>query len=124
MRSFALVRTEGWSYRREISHISHFWPTCPDVAQVECEIFVKFTRGNLRPPIAVSQKFHTSSVVTRWLLQAEFRECVPVVDSCRICTRGVILESVLRYLCPTSDFLVAEINILLTLVLCVISSER
>ena len=30
-------------------------------------------------------------------VQAEFRECVPVVDSCRICTRGVILESVLRY---------------------------
>ena len=33
----------------------------------------------------------------RAVLQAEFRECVPVVDSCRICTRGVILESVLRY---------------------------
>ena len=33
----------------------------------------------------------------RVFLQAEFRECVPVVDSCRICTRGVILESVLRY---------------------------
>ena len=60
--------SQGWSYRREISHISHFWPTCPDVAQAECEIFVKFTRGNLRPPIAVSQKFHTSSMVTRWLL--------------------------------------------------------
>ena len=59
------TRNEGRSYRREISHISHFWPTWPDVAKVGCEIFVNFTRANLRPPIAVSPKFHNSSTLTR-----------------------------------------------------------